>query len=147
MDRIKVPIPDQWIFKTEVQIRVGDLNYGNHVGNDRYLLLAQEARCRWLSAMGFRSEVDIDPPIGLIVSEASVEYKAEAFQGDHLIIEVGNLNITRFGFNQIYRFRRQEKDICLINMGILFFNFKQRKLSNPAQSIRQKLLDPALNHH
>ena len=48
MSRIKLALPDRWTFSTELPVRISDINYGGHLGNDAVLALAQEARVRFL---------------------------------------------------------------------------------------------------
>ncbi len=37
MNRIKLTMPASYSFSTEIAIRITDLNYGGHVGNDSFL--------------------------------------------------------------------------------------------------------------
>ena len=64
------------------RIRVGDINYGGHMGNDKALLLFHDARLYFLEQHGF-SESDIGGP-GIIMGDAHVYYKKEVFRGDEL---------------------------------------------------------------
>ena len=43
MARIKVELPELFTFNTTIPIRITDLNYGNHVGNDTILSMIHEA--------------------------------------------------------------------------------------------------------
>ena len=51
MARISIELPEQFPFSTELEVRVSDLNYGNHLGNDQALGLIHEARRRYLRAL------------------------------------------------------------------------------------------------
>ena len=44
MARLHIDLPEKFNFATELAVRVSDLNYGGHVGNDSMLTLMQEAR-------------------------------------------------------------------------------------------------------
>ena len=44
MARIKLTLPERFPFTTTIPIRITDLNYGGHVGNDTVLALLHEAR-------------------------------------------------------------------------------------------------------
>lgn len=66
MSRIEIQLPEKFHFTTEIVVRVSDLNYGNHVGNDRILTLMQEARTLFYRSMGFESEVKLEGFIGQI---------------------------------------------------------------------------------
>ena len=68
-------------------VRVGDINYGGHMGNDKYLLLFHDARLAFLASLGV-SEKDIGGGAGLIMSEAHVRFQAEIFLGDELEVSV-----------------------------------------------------------
>jgi acyl-CoA thioester hydrolase len=48
MARIKIEIPEQFIFETQLKVRIGDINYGGHMGNDAVLTLAHQARIEFL---------------------------------------------------------------------------------------------------
>ncbi|MEM9391915.1 MAG: thioesterase family protein, partial [Bacteroidota bacterium] len=81
MARIKINFPEDFIFKSKITIRVTDVNYGGHVGNDSILSIMHEVRLQFLKHLGFKSEVDIDENVGLIVADVAVQYKAESFHG------------------------------------------------------------------
>ena len=71
MNRIKLSLPELFSFSINMQIRVTDLNYGGHVGNDTVLSLLQEARQQFLASKGFK-ELDIEGFV-LIMADAVVE--------------------------------------------------------------------------
>lgn len=76
------------LYSTDIDVRIGDINYGGHMGNDRYLLLFHEARLRFLRSLGC-SEADIGEGVSLIMSEAHIHYWGEVVYGDVLAVEVG----------------------------------------------------------
>ena len=82
MARIKIELPKDFIFSYSMPVRITDLNYGNHVGNDRYLSYLQEARMAWLAGMGY-TELEL-AGTGLIMSNAMIEFKRELSYG-HII--------------------------------------------------------------
>ena len=80
MPRIKLPLPDAFPFRTDLALRVGDINYGGHLGNDAVLALCHEARIRCLEQLGY-SEMDIGG-VGIIMSDAVVVYRSEGRRGE-----------------------------------------------------------------
>lgn len=74
-------------FSTDIYVQISDINYGGHLGNDRYLSIFQEARLRYLKQFGY-SEIDIGDYTSLIMSQAHIDFKAEAFWGDRLKVYV-----------------------------------------------------------
>lgn len=128
MGRIKLEMPERFRFSTELTVRIGDINYGGHLGNDAVLTLAHEARIRFLAAFGY-SEMDVEG-YGIIMSDAAVVYRSEAFRPDRLRIEAEPADFGRFGFDLFYRITRIETaaEIALVKTGIAFFDYAARKI-------------------
>ncbi len=82
MARIKVDLPDQFSFSTIIPVRITDLNYGGHVGNDTVLSLIHEARVQFLQHYGY-AELNM-AGVGLIMSDVGIEFKQELFYGDQI---------------------------------------------------------------
>jgi len=82
ISRTKISLPDHWHFTTDIQVRVTDLNYGNHLANDKVASLIHEARVRFLQRLG-KTEIDLFG-LGLIQTDAAIAYKNQAFLGDIL---------------------------------------------------------------
>ena len=80
MARIKLELPETYTFSTLLPIRITDLNYGGHVGNDTVVSLLHEARMQYLSHYGY-SELDLGG-ISLIMGDLAIEYKGEVFYGN-----------------------------------------------------------------
>ena len=93
-------------FSTSLPVRIGDINYGNHMGNDRFLLYFQEARLRFLATMGM-SEREIAPGTGLIMTEAHLRYLGQVAYGDTLevTVSVASIQKVRFVLRYIARSR------------------------------------------
>lgn len=89
-------------FTCELAVQIGDINYGGHVGNEIYLLYFQEARVRFLRELGL-SERNIGEGVSLTQTEAHINYKGEAFWGDHLTIELWIDDISKVRFCVNYR--------------------------------------------
>jgi acyl-CoA thioesterase FadM len=128
MSRVKLDLPDKFKFSTEVQVRIGDINYGGHLGNDATLSLIHEARVRFLNKYGF-SESDIDG-VGLIMVDAVVIYKSEGFYSDALKIDVTVADLSKSGCDFIYRITNKltSKEVARAKTGIVFFDYKKRKV-------------------
>jgi acyl-CoA thioesterase FadM len=54
MARVRFEIQGPEVFRTRLRVRVDDVNYGGHLGNDAVLTLCHEARIRFFTA-GARS--------------------------------------------------------------------------------------------
>jgi acyl-CoA thioester hydrolase len=125
--RIRLDMPKRFLFTTEVSLRVSDINYGGHLGNDAVLSLAQEARERFLRSHGW-TELDVGG-VGMIMTDAVVVYRSEAFHGDVLTIDVAVADVQQLGCDFFFRIfnKSSGKEVALVKTGIVFFNYAQRK--------------------
>ena len=136
MPRVILELPQEFIFSTEISVRISDINYGGHLGHDSIISLIHEARVRFLKSRGF-AEGNIDGP-GLIITDLAILYKAEVFYGDTLTIEVAVDDFTKYGCDFFYRVlnRGQKKDVAHAKTGIVFFDYEKRKIVGVPRSFR-----------
>ncbi len=100
MDRIRLQLPSTFPFSTTLRVRITDLNYGGHVGNDSFLSLVHEARQQFLLHYEL-SELNF-AGVGLIMADVGIEYKAELNYGDDVKISVCATGFDRIGFDLFY---------------------------------------------
>lgn len=127
MAKVKIDLPRTFQFRTEIPVRIDDINYGGHVGSDAVLSLLQEARVRMLKEYGW-SELRVERA-GLIMTDATVVYKSEAFHGDLLVVDIAVADITGLGFDMIYRVtdKATEREVARAKTGFVFFDYATRK--------------------
>jgi acyl-CoA thioester hydrolase len=130
MPRVKLEIPDKKIFNVAIPIRITDINYGNHLGNDALVSILQEARVLWLSA-GNYSELDV-AGASLIMADLAVEYKGEGFYGDTLNINIVIGEITKVSFEIYYEVTTTRNGakilIAKAKTGMVCFDYTSRKV-------------------
>lgn len=128
MARAKISFPDTCLFTTEISVRIGDINYGGHLGNDSVLSLVHEARVRCLQHFGF-TEADAGG-VGIIMTDAVIVYKHESFYGDVLRIDIAVLDFSRTGCDFVFRLtdKKTGKEIALAKTGVVFFDYENRKV-------------------
>lgn len=141
MARIEIQLPEKFIFQTEIVVRVSDLNYGNHVGNDSVLTLMQEARTLFYRSLGFESEVKLEGPIGQIVSDAAIVYKAESFLGDTLKFDIAVGTLNKYEFHLFYKITNKAtgKEVAYGKTGIVCFDYSKRKIASIPATLVKKL--------
>ena len=129
MARVKLDLPDNFTFTTEIPIRISDLNYGNHLGNTQLLGLIHEARVRHLNSFGC-SEKDIFG-IGLVVSDSVIIYKNQGFHKDVIKIESAVTDLHKYGCDFYFRLTNKKSriEIARAKTGILFYNYEKQKLA------------------
>ncbi len=128
MARVKIELPKEFIFKTEIPIRINDINYGGHLGNDAVLSIAHEARLRFLKHYNF-TELNAGGA-GIIMVDAAVQYKAEGFYGDIILVEIAVADITGVGCDFVYRCTNKNTGtvIAIVKTGIFFYDYDKKKV-------------------
>ena len=141
MSRIKIVLPENFSFHCAIPIRITDINYGNHVGNDSMLSIIHEARLKYLQSLGY-SEMNV-AGVGLIMSDASIEFKAELFYGDNLQVAVTAGDFTRIGFSIFYKLEKIIADtkslIAIAKTGMICFDYSIKKIVAIPEEVVKKL--------
>lgn len=127
-------------FTTPYQVRISDINYGNHVANSAVLNFFQDARIRYLKQLGKFSELDIGG-CGIILPEATVKYRAEMFLADELEIGVRVTEIGRSSVTMNYRIERKGELTAEGTTALIAFDYTARKARRLPQPFKQAIND------
>ncbi|HWB25471.1 MAG TPA: thioesterase family protein [Chitinophagaceae bacterium] len=142
MDRIKINLPENFTFATDIAVRITDLNYGGHVGNDRFLSLIQEARQQYFLHYGYE-EMNIEG-LGIIITDAAIEFKQQLGYGDIVRIHVTAGGFDKFGFDLFYKMEVIKNDKAIIagkaKTGILCYDYTNQKMARVPESVKEKLV-------
>lgn len=141
MSRIKLELPEKFEFSTRIPVRITDINYGNHLGNDALLSLIHEARVRYLNKIGL-SEKNIGG-YGIIMVDSVIIYKSEIFYGDELVFEVSVENISVSGCDFYYKAMSQKsgKEAAAAKTGIVFYDYNNKKITNAPNIFIEKVAE------
>ena len=143
MPRIKVALPDTYLLTVALPIRITDLNYGAHLGNDALLSLLHEARVQFLQFLG-QPEFDPATRQGFIMADVAVEYKGEGFHGDTLHIQLAATDHHKYGFDVVYWVKNQHgNEIARAKTGMLCFDYTTRKLRPLPEAVVTRFTSPA----
>ncbi len=111
-------------------MRITDVNYGGHAGNDALVGLLHEARLRWIKKLGFTSEL-LAPPVGLIMVDLAVRFKAEAGYGDVLTIRIAPQEATARGFHLVYQAALSDgREVVRAQTGFVFFDYDAKRMAS-----------------
>ncbi len=138
MARIEIALPKEFVFSTDIPIRIGDINRGRHLAHDAVLSIAEEARVRFMKSIGYPEE-NIDG-ISFITVDAGVIYKKQGFYGQTLRVEVAVADFSRRGCDIVYRISNAEtgEEMVRAKNGMLFFNYKEQKVATVPEAFRAK---------
>ena len=141
MSRVKIDLPDSFSFSTVFAVRITDLNYGAHVGNDKVLSFVHEARVRYLQSLGF-SELDL-AGVGLIMADAALIFKNEMYYGDELLISIAAVEFSRVGFDLIYRIEKKSDEkpqtVAVVKTAMICYDYGLKKVVPLPNAAKDKL--------
>jgi len=127
MARVRFQVQGPEVYRTKLRVRVDDINYGGHLGNDAVLTLCHEARIRFFTEIG-HSEMDLFGK-GIIMTDAMIVYRAEAGLGDELEISLYLDDIGTRGFDLYYLLEHSGREIARVKTGIAFFDYPEGKIA------------------
>ncbi|MFT3903638.1 MAG: thioesterase family protein [Niabella sp.] len=140
--RIKVSLPESFVFSCVIPVRITDVNYGGHVGNDAILSILHEARLQFLKYYGY-SEMDFGGT-GLIMSDVAIEFKHEAFYGDVLTVHVALSDVQKVSFDICYKIEKQEGEkpvpVVLAKTGMVCFDYNSRRPAAFPETAKNKMI-------
>ncbi len=128
MARIKLELPTSFSFQTEIPVRIGDINYGGHLGNDAVLSIVHEARVRFLQSLGY-SELDIEGR-AILMTDAAIVYRSEGLYGDVLTVDVAVADIQSAACDIVFRLTNAKsgKEVARAKTGIVFADPATRRI-------------------
>jgi acyl-CoA thioesterase FadM len=128
MARIKLDFPEKVIFTTTMNVRITDINYGGHLGNDALLSMIHEARVRFFNSMN-ANEINFFNT-SVIMGDVAIQYKGESFYNDELLFEIAVNDLSAKSFDIWYKVTKHGNPIAVAKTGMVCFNYKERKTEN-----------------
>lgn len=139
MARIKIDIPEKILLTVKLPVRITDINYGNHLGNDALVSILHEARVLWLKEGGY-TELKIEN-VAMIMSDLAVEYKSEAFYGDELSVAISVGDVGRVNFDVYYSVSNQHNNvIAKAKTGLVCYDYENKKVAPIPENFKSFLL-------
>ncbi len=136
-------MPAHRAFRTEIPVRITDINYGNHLGNDAMLSIIHEARLQFLNHFGY-SEANVEGT-GVIMADVVIVYKSQAFYGDRLAIEIGIDDVARKSCDIYYQITKGDGTLVAIaKTNLAFFDYTaQKTVAIPGKFLEKTGVSPA----
>jgi len=142
MARVKLKFPSENpLFITTIPVRITDMNYGNHLGNDALLSIIHEGRMQMFRHFG-HTELNAAGN-SLIMADVMIAYKGESFYGDILTIKIYAEELTQFSFDLLYHIStiRNDKmtEIAHAKTGMVCFDYGERKITVMTPELKKLL--------
>jgi acyl-CoA thioesterase FadM len=142
MARVKIDLPKKFQFTTTIPVRITDLNYAGHAGNDAILSIIHEARAQYVKNLGY-SEMEF-AGTGTIMSDVAIEFKKELFFGDTVIASVAVGEFTKVGFELVYKLEKEVSGkkiiVALAKTGMVCYDYEGKKLAAIPEEAKTKLM-------
>lgn len=138
MARVSIDLPDKFIFSTSLTVRINDVNYGGHLGNDAVLSMLHDARVQFLQSHNC-SELDIGG-VATIMSDVAVAYKSEGHQSDELLFEIAIGEFSNSSFDIFYKVTNQTtgKLLAVAKTGIVCYDYDEGKVKPVPDSFKKR---------
>jgi len=142
MPRIKVSTPEYPRFRMERKVGISDLNYAKHLDSTAMFAILHEARLQMLGDLGF-TEGNIYG-LGLVVTDFAIEYRAESFANDTLVIDVSVGEFTRYGCDIGFIVTNAALDqiVCKAKVGVVFMDFDKHQLADVPAAFKTRVEMP-----
>ena len=138
---MRLELPERFPFVTEIPIRIGDINYGGHLGHDAVLPIMHEARLRYLISLGY-DEGNIEG-LTYLMTDAVILYRAQAFYGQTLRVYVAAGDFTRKGCDFYYLLadRDSGSEIVRAKTGFVFYDAREGRTAPVPEAFRRRCED------
>jgi acyl-CoA thioesterase FadM len=142
MSKTKITLPEHFTFTTEIPIRITDLNYGGHVGNDSVLSILHEIRMQFLRHHEY-TELDL-AGTGIIMADVTIEFRSEVFYGESIKASVAAGEFSRVGFDIYYKLEKLADEkwvtVALARTGMVCYNYSLKKITSVPKEVCTRLL-------
>jgi acyl-CoA thioester hydrolase len=141
MARVKIDLPGNFFFSCKIPVRITDLNYGGHAGNDSVLSIIHESRMQYLDSVGY-TEMNF-AGVGMIMTHVAIEFKSELFYGDVVIASVAAVEFSKIGFELVYKLEKENsgsvKPVAFARTGMVCYDYEMKKIVEVPGEARLKL--------
>lgn len=129
MARVKVSMPEEFLFTMEYPVRFSDLDYAKHLNSVAMVHVLHEARLQFLASLGL-TESNVFG-LGMVVTDMAIDYRSESFAKDILVIEVGVARFNKYGCDICFQITNSalERVVCNAKQGVVFFDFDKHKIA------------------
>ncbi len=128
MSRVTIDLPESFPFSTELDVYIGLINRGDHLGNDALLALLNEARLRYMQWA--QQNAPAMQVTGIINADLAIIYKSEGKYGDRLRFDVAPANFSAYGCDFIFKVTHAttHKEVARAKMAMLQYDYQLNKL-------------------
>lgn len=139
--KVKLQNTGALVHTRQDQVRVNDLNYGNHVGHQTIYEYCHDARLDFFQAVEKSLEVPVSElafgPFGLIMSQSIANYLAQMNHQQEFLVDVflDNLRSASFDLSYLIREKNSDKALARVLTSMTCFDYQKNKVVAIPQEI------------
>ena len=136
MPRVNISTPSSFNHSFKIKVRVTDLNYGNHLANDKIQTYLQEARIDFLAVHGL-SELNVGSDTSLIQGDAAIVFKSEGFLHNEIEVKIAINDVSNSSFDFVYQLTNltTSKLLAIAKTRMVCFNYDERKVKPVTEAL------------
>lgn len=125
---------------SKYKVRMDDINYGGHMGNEKALQVFNDARVYYLKQLG-SSELNIGGGVGVIIAESNIKYIKEVLLHDILETEVWISDVSGLKWTISYKTKRKRDDkVVFIGTTIMIcYDYNRKKVVKIPEDFLKKV--------
>lgn len=139
MNKIKVTENEKIKFRYQTKIRIGDLNYGNHLAHDKLISIVHDARISFFLENNL-SEVNYEDKFLFMIKSLSIDYINQSFLHENLKINIYVGEINKVSFELKYEILKDNSLVALCVTTLVCYNTLKRRLDQLPASFISVLL-------
>jgi acyl-CoA thioester hydrolase len=121
MNKLKIEYFKNKKYSYQASVRVGDLNYGNHLAHDKLITIIHDARVCFFKGHQL-SEINLENTYTILLSSLTIDYLGQGFLGDIINVHVFINEIKKTNFKMSYKVSIQNSTIALCSTTLVCYN-------------------------
>lgn len=126
MNKLNIKDFEKEKYSYQTFIRVGDLNYGNHLAHDKLITIIHDARVCFFKEHQL-SEINLDNSFTIVISSLTIDYLAQGFLGDLITVRIFINDIKKASFKMNYVVSNQNSILALCSTTLVCYNNLNRR--------------------
>lgn len=130
-EKIEISLPEQEpLFLTQYQIGYQDINFANHLSNEKYLVLCEEAYQRYLKFLDSSAPLGYFWGLNSVIASAKIQFIGSGFYGDNLEIKLWITEHSNSAFRVVVQLQLEGggRELVRIQVDRIFVDVEQQKI-------------------
>ena len=139
MARLKIILPDKFMFSTEIAIRIGDINRRSHLGHVALIGIIEEARARFYRSL---QDEDTVNRFDSILTDFSIVHLKQGYYPQTLRIDITVKDVADRKFDIYYKVTdsKTRVELARAKSSSVCYDYSQKKVIPIPPDVREKFM-------